>query len=212
MPAGRTTIAVLLSGFALLTAACAGNTQPGTAPSPTPSAPATTGTGTSGTADQNKVDFADDICGAVSKFLTPAMGFKPDTSSQAAAINSMKTQLGTLSTGLQEASSDLADADTEGVPDGQAVVTDLRKAFDQMKTTVDSSKAKLDAIDPNNTQQVAAAAQQATQELSTLGSTMQNPLDQPSLKAADMEAAAQQAPACQKIQNSMGTKKTPPTS
>jgi hypothetical protein len=209
MPAGRTTIAVLLTGLAtaLVTTACAGNNQQGTAASQPPSSPSATGTGV----DQNKVDFADDLCGAVSKFLTPAAAFKPDTSSQAAAVNSMKAQLGTLSTGLQDASTDLSDASTEGVPDGQAVVTDLRKAFDQMKTTVDQSKAKLDAIDPNNTQQVTVAVQQASKDLNSLGSSMQNPLDQPNLKSADMEAAAEKAPECQKIKGTMATK-TPPTS
>lgn len=207
MPVGRTTIAVLLAGLAtgLITTACAGNTQQGTTTSQPPSTPAT------GTAvDQKKIDFADDLCGAVSKFLTPATAFKPDTSSQAAVVNSMKTQLGTLSTGLQEAANDLGDARTEGVPDGQAVVADLRKTFDQMKTTVDQSKAKLDAIDPANPQQVAAAVQQATQDLSSLGN-MRNPLDQPNLKSADMEAAAQKAPECQKIKGAMATK-APPTS
>jgi hypothetical protein len=204
MRAGRTTVVAVLAGLGLLTAGCNGNQQ-NAGPAGTPSSAPSASSGGQGSPDQHKVDFADDICGAVSKFMIPATSFKPDTSSPAAAVNSLKTQLGGMSTGLGEANEDLKKADTSGVPDGQAAVDDLQKTFGQMKEAVDRTKTKLDAVNPNDTQAVAAAVQQAGQDLSSLGN-MQNPLDQPNLKSADMEAAAEQAPKCQQIKSLIAAK------
>jgi soluble cytochrome b562 len=211
MPAGRTTIVAVLAGFGLLAAGCGGGQQQGAGTTTTPP-PATS---TTGGVDQGKVNFAGDLCGAVAKFLVPATGYKPDTSSAAAAVASLKTQLGKMSTGLAEAATDVKNADTSSVPDGEKVVTDLEKTFQQMKQTVDGAKAKLDAVNPNNQQAVAAAVQEVSKDLTSLGS-LSNPLDQPSLKSADMEAAAEKAPECQQIKESMTPKttgaSTPPTS
>jgi hypothetical protein len=213
MAAGRTTIVALTAGLALLTAAC-GSTQQNNAgggTSTTPPASSTSGGG----ADQNKVDFANDICDAIQEFITPATSFRPDTSSPAAAITSMRTQLGTMSTGLDKANQDLTDVKTDGVPDGKAAVTSLQQTFTELKTKVDNAKTKLDGVDVNNQQQIATAAQQVSQDLASIGN-MQNPLDQPALKSPEMEAAAEQAPSCQKIKQQMGgalagsTTATPP--
>lgn len=201
MPAGRTTLAVVVAGFALVTAACGGtqqNTGSGTTTTTPPSS-----TSSQGGADQNKVDFAGDICDAMQEFITPATSFKPDTSSPAAAVNSLKTQLGAMSTGLDKAVKDLNDVDSEGVPDGKAAVTELQQTFGQMKQKIDTAKTKLDGVDPNNQQAIAAAVQDISKDLGSIGS-MTNPLDSPALKSADMEAAAKQAPECQKIQSQMG--------
>jgi hypothetical protein len=199
MPAGRITLAVVAAGFALVTAACGSqqNTAGGTSSAP----PAST-TASQGNADQQKVDFADDVCDAMQEFITPATSFKPDTSSPAAAVNSLKTQLGAMSTGLDKTVKDLGDVDSAGVPDGQAAVTDLQKTFGQIKQTVDTAKTKLDGVDPNNQQAVATAVQEVSKDLSSVGN-MTNPLDSPALKSPDMEAAARQAPECQKINNQM---------
>src|ERR1041384_3123427 len=103
----RTTVIAVMAGFALLMAGCANQGQSGgTSTSATP--PTTSAsTGASGTSDPAKVKFAGEICGAVSKFLTPMMSVKPDTSSPAAAVTSLKTQLATLTQGLTEATNDL---------------------------------------------------------------------------------------------------------
>jgi hypothetical protein len=214
MPAGRTTLAVVAAGFALVTAAC-GGTQQNTGSSGTTSTMPPSSTSSQGNVDQNKVDFADDICDAMQEFITPATSFRPDTSSPAGALNSLKTQLGAISTGLDKAVRDLDNVDAAGVPDGQAAVTELKKTFSQLKQTVDTARPKLDNVDPNNPQSIAAAVQDVSKDLAAVGN-MQNPLDQPALKSADMEAAAQRAPACQKIKNQMtggvsGTATTTPT-
>jgi hypothetical protein len=202
MPAGRTTLAAVVAGFALVTAAC-GGTQQNTGAGTTTRPPSTTASAGQGNVDQAKVDFAGDICDAMQEFITPATSFKPDTSSPAAALNSLKTQLGAMSTGLDKAGRDLNDVDAAGVPDGKAAVTELQKTFSQLKQTVDTAKPKLDNVDPNNPQAIAAAVQDVSKDLAALGN-MQNPLDQPALKSADMEAAAEQAPECQKIKTQMG--------
>ncbi len=193
----RTTVIAAMAGFALLIAGCANPGQNGgTSTSATPSS--TASASTSGTADPAKVKFAGEICGAVSKFLTPMTAVKPDTSSPAAAVTSLKTQLSSLSQGLTDATNDLKDADTSGVPDGQKALDDLRTTFGQIKDAVDRTRTKLDSVNVSDPQSVNAAIQDAGKELSGL-SSMQNPLDQPNLKSADMAAAAEQAPECQKI-------------
>lgn len=199
MPAGRITLAVVAAGFALVTAACGSqqNTGSGTSTTPPPSSSAG-----QGNVDQGKVDFAGDVCDAMQEFITPATSFKPDTSSPAAAVNSLKTQLGAMSTGLDKANNDLNDVNAAGVPDGKAAVTELQKTFSEIKQKVDTAKTKLEGVDANNQQAVAAAVQDVSKDLSSVGN-MTNPLDSPALKSADMEAAAKQAPECQKIQNQM---------
>jgi hypothetical protein len=199
MRPGRTTVIAVTAGLGLLVAGC-GNSQQSAGS--TSSNTATPTSASTGAVDQNKVGFMDDVCGAVGKFLVPAMSFKPDTGSQAAVVNSLKTQLTAMSSGLTAAGNDLQNMDTSKVPDGQAVVADLRKAFAQIKDTVDRTKAKLDAVDPNDQQAVAAVVQDVSKDLSGLGS-MHNPLDQPNLKSADLEAAAAQAPKCQQIKDSI---------
>jgi hypothetical protein len=197
----RTTVVVVLAGLSLLSAGCAGNQQAGTQQSSS----ATATTTPSPAADQGKVAFADDICGAVAKFLVPATSIKTDTSSPAAALASIKTQLGTLSQGLTEASDDLKNADTGGVPDGQAAVADVQKTFGQLKEAVDRAKMKLDGVNPNDQQAVTTAMQSIGTDLAGL-SNLKNPLDQPSLKSADMQAAAQQAPKCQQMKGMIEAK------
>jgi hypothetical protein len=201
MTAGRTTLVAIAAGFALVTAACGSSQQNNAGGGATTTPPASTAT--SGGADQNKVDFANDICDAMQEFITPATSFRPDTSSPAAALNSLKTQLGAMSTGLDKANKDMADVDAQGVPDGQAAVTQLQQTFTELKQKIDTAKGKLDGVDPNNQQQIATAVQEVSKDLSSIGN-MENPLDQPALKSADMEAAAKQAPECQKIQSQMG--------
>jgi hypothetical protein len=216
MPAGRTTLAVAVAGFALVTAAC--GTQQNAGSGTTTTTPPSSTTASQGvvTADPAKAKFAGEICGAIGQFITPATSFKPDTSSPAAAVNSLKTQLGTMSTGLDKAVKDLDDVDSAGVPDGQAAVTELQKTFGQIKQKVDAVKTKLEGVDVNNQQAIAAAVQDVSKDLSSVGS-MTNPLDSPALKSPDMEAAARQAPECQKIKTQMsggasGTATATPTS
>jgi hypothetical protein len=211
----RITVVAVLAGLGLFATAC-GNQTTGTATSG--STTPTTGSSSSssaasGTADPAKVAFVDDICGAVGKFLVPATSFKPDTSSPGAVLTSLRTQLGGLSTGLADAIKDLDGANTAGVPNGKEAVASLQKTFGQMKDTVDKSKAKMDAVNVNDTQAVATAVQDASTELSSLGENMQNPLDQPGLNSADMDAAAAKAPKCQQIKSAMGSAApTTPTS
>lgn len=201
----RTALVIGVIGV-LAATACSGEQNAGTgATTTTTTTPSSTSS--SAAADPQKVGFADDLCGAVAKFVVPAANWRPDTSSQAAAVNSFKTQLSMLSTGLTEATQDLNDVDTAGVPDGQAAVNDLKTTFGQMKQTVDQSKAKLDTVNPNNTQALATALQEVTQQLSSMGS-MKNPLDQPALSGPDMEAAAARADECQKIKQVIANRTT----
>lgn len=189
---------LIVAALALVTVGCAnqanpGGTNTGSSPAPTSSSPAV---------DQNKVSFMGDLCGAVSKFLVPAVSMKPDTSSQAATVKSLTQQLGAMSKGADDATADLKRVDTTKVPDGQLVIDDLQKAFGQIKATVEQTRQKLTEVDPDNQQAVAAAVQDASKGLSGL-SSMQNPLDQPNLRSADMEAAAEQAPKCQQIKTAI---------
>jgi len=202
----RTSIAVALG---LVLVGCGNQAQP-TTTSPTPTNSGSSGGSATGQgADQGKVDFMDGVCGAVGKFLVPAVSFRPDTSSPAAAVASLKTQLGAMSNGLTEANSDLGKVDTSQVPDGKAAITDLQNVFGELKGTVDKTKTRLDSVDPNNQQAVAAAVQQAGQDLSGLAS-MKNPLDQPNLKSADMEAAAEKAPNCRQIKSTVAGRASGP--
>jgi len=189
---------LIVAALALVTVGCANQANPGGtgasgSPAPTSSA---------ATVDPNKVSFMGDLCGAVSKFLVPAVSMKPDTSSQAAAVKSLAQQLGAMSKGVDDATADLKKVDTTKVPDGQLVIDDMQKAFGQIKATVEQTRQKLTEVDPNNQQAVAAAVQDATKGLSGLGG-MQNPLDQPNLRSADMEQAAAQSPKCQQIKDAI---------
>ncbi|ONI79653.1 hypothetical protein ALI144C_23065 [Actinosynnema sp. ALI-1.44] len=195
---------VVLALATAATTACGGGQQSGGSGQATTTTPSST----AGAPDRAKVDFADDICGAVAKFVAPAAAFRPDTSSPAAAMTSLKTQLSSLSGGLAEAGNDLKDADTAGVPDGQAAVDKLRNTFSQMKQAVDDAKAKLDTVDPNNQQAVTTAVQNATKEMGTSLSSMQNPMDSPAMSGPEMEAAAEQSEECKKIKQVVANRST----
>lgn len=189
---------LIVATLALVTVGCANQANPAS-PGTSPSAPTTS---SAPQADPNKVSFMGDLCGAVSKFLVPAVSVKPDTSSQAAAVKSLTQQLGAMSKGADDATADLKKVDTTKVPDGQLVIDDMQKAFGQIKATVDQTRQKLTEVDPNNQQAVAAAVQDATKNLSNLGG-LQNPLDQPNLRSADVEQAATQSPKCQQIKDAI---------
>ncbi|ALG10276.1 hypothetical protein [Kibdelosporangium phytohabitans] len=200
----RRLIVVLTLATAATTTACGGGQQTGGAGQATTTTPSST----AAAPDRAKVAFADDICGAVAKFITPAAAFRPDTSSPAAAMNSLKTQLSSMSTGLADAGNDLKDADTAGVPDGQAAVDKLRTTFSQMKQAVDNAKTKLDAVDPNNQQAVTTAVQDATKEMASSLGSMQNPMDSPAMSGPEMEAAAEQSEECKKIKQVVSNRQT----
>jgi hypothetical protein len=189
---------LIVAALALVTVGCANQANPAANNSSAPS-PTTT---TSAAADRNKVSFMGDLCGAAAKFLVPALSVKPDTSSQAATVKSLTQQLGAMSKGVDDATADLKNVDTTKVPDGQLVIDDMQKAFGQIKATVDGARQKLAAVDPNDQQAVSAAVQDASKSLSGFGS-MQNPLDQPHLRSADMEQAAAQSPKCQQVKDAV---------
>jgi len=193
---------LIVATLALVTVGCANQANPGGANTGTNTGGSPAPTSSSAAVDQNKVGFMGDLCGAASKFLVPALSIKPDTSSQAAAVKSLTQQLGAMSKGVDDATADLKKVDTTKVPDGQLVIDDMQKAFGQIKATVDGARQKLAAVDPNNQQAVAAAVQDASTSLSSLTS-MQNPLDQPNLRSADMEQAAAQSPKCQQVKDAV---------
>ncbi|SMC73631.1 hypothetical protein [Kibdelosporangium aridum] len=202
----RRLIAVPALVTALVLTACTSGQQQPAGTSPAPTTPTT-----AAAPDPAKVGFVGDLCDAVAEFVVPAAGYRPDTSSQTAAVNSYKTQLARMSEGLQDATENLNDVNTAAVPDGQAAVNDMRSAFAQMKQTVDSAKSKLDSVDMTNQQAVATAVQDVNKQMASLGG-MKNPLNQPALETPEMEQAAAQAPECQKIKQVIANRATaPPT-
>ena len=192
-------VIALVAGLTLVTTACA-NTQQNASPATPATTPAASTSRGQGSADPAKVRFADGMCGALAKFIVPATNYKPDTSSPAGALNSLKTQLATMSDGLTEANKDFENVDTQGVPDGKAAVDDVRSTFEQVKQKMDVAKTKLDAVNPNDPQAVSAGVQEATKDLASV-SSVQNPMSQPTMQSPDMQQAAEQAPKCQQIKD-----------
>jgi hypothetical protein len=83
--------------------------------------------------------------------------------------------------------------------------------------TLEKTRSKLDSVNPNDQQAVAAAVQETSKDLGGL-SAMRNPLDQPNLRSQDLEAAAAQLPKCQQVKDAIAgsvssrTSAPPPTS
>jgi hypothetical protein len=151
---------------------------------------------------QTKINFADGVCGAMSKFVEPATSFKPDTTDP---VGSLKKQLVALSGGLGEANSELSKVDTAGFPEGKDALAEIQKGFTQMRKTVDDTKTKLESVNPADPQAVTKAVADVGTQLGGLGEVMGEPFNKPGLSKEDMETAAKKAPKCLEMEKKVGS-------
>lgn len=160
------------------------------------------------------VEFADEVCVAMLKFVEPALdmqSFQPDVSSPSAAVGSITTALTNLSTALESSLAALSDIDSTVVDGGDVIVSTFTSAFSQLKQRIDKSTDKLSSINPNDPQQVTAALQEVGTDLESV-SDIGNTFDSLGDTSPELDRAAREAPSCQKIEElGTGAGSAPPT-
>ncbi|MEA2345743.1 MAG: hypothetical protein QOF63_3912 [Thermoanaerobaculia bacterium] len=143
------------------------------------------------------VTFTDNVCGSFIPFLEAAS--KPpnvSTSDPVKASAGVSQYLGNAVTAVEKAITGLDHAGKSPVAGGDEVVAKTKAALAQIKTAFSNAKATLDSA-PNTPTAKAAALNKAASTMSSLSNLPDPTAD---LKAnAELNAAAEKAPNCQKM-------------
>ena len=149
------------------------------------------------------VAWTDKVCGALLGF-TDAVSTQPDINptDPVAAVKGLSQFLGTATTALQGSISGLDAAGPSPVSGGDQIVTSLKSTLTQFQTTFQTAKQKIDAVDTSNPASLVSALPAAVAPLQELSNVPDPTAD---LKNnAELNAAAEQAPNCQKVRSSAG--------
>lgn len=192
----RTALIAASTVTAMLVAGCSttvtGSPAPAGASSAAPSAQAT----------GDPVIWINGVCGALLGFVrTVSAPPAIDSSSPEKAVKGLSTYLGSAVTAIDKATTDIKAAGPSPVGGGDQAVTTITDALGKFRTSFQSAKTKIDAVNPSDLSQVATALPEALaplQDLSKLPSTTD-------LKSTpELDKAAQQAPNCQALSTSGG--------
>ncbi|MBN9102258.1 MAG: hypothetical protein J0I49_29795 [Pseudonocardia sp.] len=163
------------------------------ASSAAPSAPAT----------GDPVAWINGVCGSLLGFVrTVSAPPAIDSSSPQKAVTGLSTYLGTAVTAIDKATTDIKGAGPSPVEGGDKAVTTITDALGKARTSFQSAKTKIDAVNTSDLSQVATALPEALaplQDLSTLTNTSTDLQSTP-----ELDKAAQQAPNCQALQTTGG--------
>lgn len=179
---------------ALLGAGCATTVTGRAAPAGAASAPTAAAT-------TDPVAWVDSVCGSLLPFVRAASTEpKINPSDPGAALRGLSAYLGTAVSTLDTALSGLRAAGPSPVAGGDEVVTTLSAALTKFRTTFQTAKTKIDAVDPNNPSEVATALPEAIAPLQELSSLRDPTAD---LKSSpELDRAAQQAANCKALDRS----------
>ncbi|OJY37726.1 hypothetical protein [Pseudonocardia sp. 73-21] len=163
------------------------------ASSAAPSAPAT----------GDPVAWINGVCGSLLGFVrTVSAPPAIDSSSPQKAVTGLSTYLGTAVTAIDKATTDIKGAGPSPVEGGDKAVTTITDALGKARTSFQSAKTKIDAVNTSDLSQVATALPEALaplQDLSTLTNTSTDLQSTP-----ELDKAAQQAPNCRALQTTGG--------
>lgn len=193
----RTALIALGAATAMLVTGCSttvtGSPAAVGASSAAPSAPAT----------GDPVAWINGVCGSLLGFVrTVSAPPAIDSSSPQKAVTGLSTYLGTAVTAIDKATTDIKGAGPSPVEGGDKAVTTITDALGKARTSFQSAKTKIDAVNTSDLSQVATALPEALaplQDLSTLTNTSTDLQSTP-----ELDKAAQQAPNCQALQTTGG--------
>ncbi|WP_214367441.1 hypothetical protein [Pseudonocardia sp. H11422] len=139
------------------------------------------------------VRWADDMCGAVQQYTEIASNPPVlDSADPAAALRGFSDYLARSGTALQGSLDELGRLGPSPVEGGDAVVADLTGTLTRFKSSFESARIQIDAVDPSDRQAVNAAVGPLV-ELQSLPSPAAGLEANP-----EMHSAALQAPNCRK--------------
>ncbi len=192
----RTALIAASTVTAMLVAGCS-TTVTG---SPAPAGASSAAPGAQATGDP--VTWINGVCGSLLGFVrTVSAPPAIDSSSPEKAVKGLSTYLGSAVTAIDKATTDIKAAGPSPVGGGDQAVTTITDALGKFRTSFQSAKTKIDAVNPSDLSQVATALPEALaplQDLSKLPSTTD-------LKSTpELDKAAQQAPNCQALSTSGG--------
>lgn len=145
------------------------------------------------------VAWTDKVCASLLAFTVKASA-QPniDGSNPQAALQSLSDYLGTAIAAADESIAGLSSVGPSPVAGGDEIVDRATTAFTSMRTAFQDARTKLEGVDTSNPAALFAGVGQAVTPLASLPETAQ------SLQGlqgnAELEAAAKQAPNCQKFQ------------
>lgn len=195
----RTALIATSTAAAMLVAGCSttvtGSAAPAGAAAGAPSA-AVPATG-------DAVTWINGVCGSLLGFVrTVSAPPAVDSSTPQKAVKGLSTYLGGAVTALDKATAGIKATGPSPVEGGDKAVTAITDALGQFRTSFQSAKSKIDAVDPSDLQQVATALPEALaplQDLSKISSTTSDLQSTP-----ELDRAAQQAPNCQALSTTGG--------
>lgn len=187
-------VAPALLVTAMLVTSCS-TTVPG---SPTPAAPAAAAPAAGG----DPVTWINGVCGSLLGFVkTVSTAPAVDSASPEKTISGLSAYLGGAVTAIDTAMSGMKGAGPSPVAGGDQAVTSITGDLGTFRTSFQSAKTKIDAVNLSDVGQVATALPEAVAPLQDL-SKMSTSSD---LKSTpELDRAAQQAPNCQALSTSSG--------
>lgn len=195
----RTALTAAGTAAAVLVAGCSTAVTGTAAPAGSSSAVPRAGAPANG----DPVAWINGVCGSLLGFVrTVSAPPTIDSSSPQKAVKGLSAYLGGAVTALDKATSDIKAAGPSPVDGGDKAVAAITGALGQFRTSFQSAKTKIDAVNPSDLQQVATALPEALtplQDLSKISSTTTDLQGTP-----EIDRAAQQAPNCQALSTNGG--------
>lgn len=185
---------------ALLLATGCTTTVPGSAaPAPSaPAAPAPAG------ATTDSVRWTDGVCGALLPFVRTA-GKPPQLTAAgdpAALARSISGYLGEGAAAADSALTGIAQVGPSPVAGGDQVVTRLTGTLTAFRTSFQTAKAQVDAVDTTDPQALRTELPKAVEPLQSLATMPDPTVDL--MTNPELEAASRQAPHCRQVETEIG--------
>jgi hypothetical protein len=184
----RSVLAALGTALVLVTAgACGSGTPVGGSPVAAPQQ------------QKEPVAWMDEVCGALGGFANAALNQPQiDQNDPEAAVNGLKSYLGSISDALGQSISGLQAVGPSPVANGDEAVRRLTATLQKFQTSINTAQQQLADINPNDPQDLQRLPE-ALAPLQELGN-VQNPLADLE-SSPELEAAAAQAPKCKEFQD-----------
>ena len=165
-------------------------------------APAGAASSAGAAATGDPVTWINGVCGSLLGFVkTVSSPPAIDSSSPEKAVKGLSTYLGSAVTAIDKATTDIKAAGPSPVAGGDQAITTITDTLGKFRTSFQSAKTKIDAVNPSDLSQVATALPEALTPLQDL-SNLPNTTDFNS--TPELDKAAQQAPNCQALSTSGG--------
>lgn len=163
-----------------------------------PASSTRTGPPTTASAAPAAMEWADRLCGALLAYDSGTAKVEINSSSQEAALESLKNVLQSMSVRVNDTLDKLQDVGPAPVPGGDEAATGLMVELERLRTVVGRSQVRLSGVDLADRAGTSAALQEVATDLQAVRVPV-NPLEGMGARYPELQAAARSADNCTEI-------------